>query len=1336
MGYPETADYIEQVKVELRSMVGEGTQAIDEVASLCYGRVKRAARKDRKAQRRMDVSREVDEIGESLINLPYGVHARHNRFTSESELDATLPPDREQLSVILASQQSEKPTDALHRLAISNALAASRNPEQVDERRDRARHYANGFGGNQVMACNLLDYDPSSPHYVPEEHVTEMMRNYIATFGGWAIDVASGIVGVWKVSDDPTGNTSQISFKTAWQANYFMRHIVPLWLQDGQQASGVSSSVFMPAVSLLQNEHQLAAQQQLRPTLNYLYEHHPYLRPHFVNTQIRVTDHDGDWYVTVQDLVAAAPQAQYLGQLMAAGLRAEVPVGAGDSGSPVPSSYYRELMGSATPESPTKLMKPPPYDVALSMPTLQFGGEPIPGLFPQSELLQNWLMPVGVSADGLSMSCNFAARSDMDMGENGSAKSDDSGGSLLDQILGLCEAAVDSGTAVQQCMNQCDQTPSDAVTPENSPQDEIGAPSQGTPTDNAFLISPPLVPLTSPLTPIVCISIEGLIGAGKSSALELARSALEGMGFTVHQEPIMTFYPEIVKLFYNHPDRYAFEIQRAAIHSYSQVKVTPFMIIERSPDASVDVFATNLKINGLLTQEQLRELKAARNKLSWEPTAHIHVDTPPDVCLQRIAARQREGEGAVTSNLLWDHAFLYGNMYGSLLRDVHFIDGEDSMIGVAEEIIRIASQYVHTSHTAEVEHPLVPVIMTRTTVSGVKRRLDSTFGAVINTATPAAKKSEREVPPAGSTDQEMTDVAGAGTSGVSQGKKEGSLGMITRFFRPKLMSIPEPVPEVVTISSSTSDDLTEPSEGRFTSGGSLGDGGIQVPNWKTVAEVDAITCCRCERRDEAATMLLCDRCNVATHCACLVPPLPSVPVGSWICDTCSKAAVGKDTLDITDDTWTMEYLKSGKLPVFSGGQDKYEHRKLCKRIRRRSKGYIVVGNVLHRGISRTYATPRRVPLVSERPNLIRMCHDEVGHYGVSRTLFNLSKRFFWPGLSRDVKDYVARCNSCQYEKAAFKEKTNLHPLPIVDRLGDRVSVDLVGPLVLTQDKNCYLITCIDGYTKWVIASPLPNKLSRTVAEWFHSQVICKIGCPGIVRTDQGTEFKFEFDQLLERYGIKHQISSAYNPEANGAIERLNATIIHSIRRSMEAHDPTMWDVHVDNSVFGYNITKQSSTQFSPYFLVYGREARLPCEGQVVGKMSTEDTAVIVPPTAEPPPRPLPELPNSEAVHKRLEEADTARLTAVKNMESAQLKQCREYNRRRPMDKDAIIATGSLVLVKGHKDKGKLVCTTEGPYLLVAYNKERTMCKLRDHAGKEWTDHASHIQEYEHPTGGR
>ena len=77
------------------------------------------------------------------------------------------------------------------------------------------------------------------------------------------------------------------------------------------------------------------------------------------------------------------------------------------------------------------------------------------------------------------------------------------------------------------------------ISPEN-PQEELGVPSQGT-LDEAMVgcvVSDSASMVT--LKPVV-ICLEGLIGAGKSTALQLAKASLEGMGFKIIQEPILTF---------------------------------------------------------------------------------------------------------------------------------------------------------------------------------------------------------------------------------------------------------------------------------------------------------------------------------------------------------------------------------------------------------------------------------------------------------------------------------------------------------------------------------------------------------------------------------------------------------------------------------------------------------------------------------------------------------------------------------------------------------------------------------------------------------------------------
>jgi transposase InsO family protein len=399
----------------------------------------------------------------------------------------------------------------------------------------------------------------------------------------------------------------------------------------------------------------------------------------------------------------------------------------------------------------------------------------------------------------------------------------------------------------------------------------------------------------------------------------------------------------------------------------------------------------------------------------------------------------------------------------------------------------------------------------------------------------------------------------------------------------------------------------------------------------------------------------------------------------------------------------LQYLKDSKLPD-KNGMDSAEYRKLCKRIKKRSLQFIIINGVLFRQISKTYPKPRRVPAITERSNIISTCHDEMGHYGVGKTLYMVAKNYYWPQMAADVRTYCEKCEQCKAEKSSFKLRTELHPLPIAS-LFERISVGLVGPLTKTRKGHQFLAVAICAYSRFVFAAPLPNRLSQTVADFFFSSVISRVSAPQICRTDNGSEFTGQpFKSLLAQYGIEHQLITPRHPESNGLVERVNSTIIHSIRRTMEGHANT-WDDQLEKTIMGYNFSRQASTKFSPYFLVFGQEARM---GDAQDADAMQRAALL-----------------TKSVEDRERHQEIVSATAVMNMKTAQDKQCKDFDKRRPMD-FPLFDSGDMVLVKAQKKKSKLHSQAEGPYAVVAYNKEHTLVKLADANGREWTEHPSNI----------
>ena len=65
------------------------------------------------------------------------------------------------------------------------------------------------------------------------------------------------------------------------------------------------------------------------------------------------------------------------------------------------------------------------------------------------------------------------------------------------------------------------------------------------------------------------------------------------------------------------------------------------------------------------------------------------------------------------------------------------------------------------------------------------------------------------------------------------------------------------------------------------------------------------------------------------------------------------------------------------------------------------------------------------------------------------------------------------------------------------------------------------------------------------------EVICRYGCVGKIVIDQGELDAREAEELFRRLGVKLSLTTAYNPEANGKVERGYGPIVKALVRACE-----------------------------------------------------------------------------------------------------------------------------------------------------------------------------------------
>jgi len=238
---------------------------------------------------------------------------------------------------------------------------------------------------------------------------------------------------------------------------------------------------------------------------------------------------------------------------------------------------------------------------------------------------------------------------------------------------------------------------------------------------------------------------------------------------------------------------------------------------------------------------------------------------------------------------------------------------------------------------------------------------------------------------------------------------------------------------------------------------------------------------------------------------------------------------------------------------------------------------------------------KQVPPPDQRGQLTQQQHERCGHFGGVRTAALLGSKYWWHGMLADARAAVKRCEHCSRARATFSSsQPELQSIPI-SSMGFRWHVDLAGPFPVSSRGSRYVMVAVEAFSKYLIAEPLPNKESATVAHAFLHHVLAVFAAPGQVVTDNGTEFVTgAFSQLLEDSLIDHCTTSVAHPRANGQAERAVQTVKTALRATcLQSEQLDDWDADVARLAMAYRCSRNSSTGFTPYELMFARPPVVP-----------------------------------------------------------------------------------------------------------------------------------------------
>ena len=133
--------------------------------------------------------------------------------------------------------------------------------------------------------------------------------------------------------------------------------------------------------------------------------------------------------------------------------------------------------------------------------------------------------------------------------------------------------------------------------------------------------------------------------------------------------------------------------------------------------------------------------------------------------------------------------------------------------------------------------------------------------------------------------------------------------------------------------------------------------------------------------------------------------------------------------------------------------------------------------------------------------------ETAGHLGVNKTLERVKERFYWPGCTKDVKDWCRACDLCaSRERPTRTPRAPLRTYNVGAPL-ERVALDILGPLPDSDRGNKYVLIIGVYFSKWTEAYAIPNQEATTVARVLVEEFVARFGIPRQIHSDQGRNFE-------------------------------------------------------------------------------------------------------------------------------------------------------------------------------------------------------------------------------------
>ena len=147
---------------------------------------------------------------------------------------------------------------------------------------------------------------------------------------------------------------------------------------------------------------------------------------------------------------------------------------------------------------------------------------------------------------------------------------------------------------------------------------------------------------------------------------------------------------------------------------------------------------------------------------------------------------------------------------------------------------------------------------------------------------------------------------------------------------------------------------------------------------------------------------------------------------------------------------------------------------------------------------------------------------------------------------------------------------------------------------VSQEIHLFWLQVITSPSGWR-PTPYTTKKQKLFARKLVDEMFCRFFPPEQLHSDQGRQFESGLiKEICNILRIKKTQTSPYHPQCDGLVEWFNRTLLDMLATTTKNH-PFDWEDQLRKVCMAYNTSVHSSTGFTPFYLMFRRQANLPID---------------------------------------------------------------------------------------------------------------------------------------------